>query len=491
MSTNSYVGGAQMNHQQNHHHHQQHHHHNQAPGQQQQQLEAPSNEYQQQQQQQVVVEEQQQQTQPQQQPEVYEQQQQSTGGQAPIAYMKLDGDRQQNHLAQHQAAHQAQLAEIMQQNTQDSTANNYQTTTPMSLTTLAVAVEQQQEAERQQEVQQQEQHPEQQQQQAPVQQTTDANANGANGYLVEQVPSRPSVQSQPDSLLVNESPIQMPIMDQQSLIQDASPDTENSYETMSEDDATNKQRQQSSQPAGVYQVYQAYYAPKDHKPLPGYVRLSLEEFNNLFKDAEIQYVDRNLNGMSGQSNQQQQQQAHQQPAQMLTGGYEHQTYGTDQMKSAASELQSILVDGRSIASRSISDKNSTSFGATGGDGEDRRLRLGQAVKKIISIRNSRHLAKQSKSSKLVMKRVKPQTLTTSSESSAATTTTISSSPTTSQQTPPTLSTTAPTTTTSARTGKSRKVGQEAKSTVVAASNKSSKVIKSKKTEAVAKKAPGA
>jgi hypothetical protein len=41
---------------------------------------------------------------------------------------------------------------------------------------------------------------------------------------------------------------------------------------------------------GDQQLYHAYYAPADHKPPPGYVRLSVDEFNELFKDADIQYV---------------------------------------------------------------------------------------------------------------------------------------------------------------------------------------------------------
>lgn len=39
------------------------------------------------------------------------------------------------------------------------------------------------------------------------------------------------------------------------------------------------------------QLFHAYYAPADHKPPPGYVRLSVDEFNKMFKDADIHYVN--------------------------------------------------------------------------------------------------------------------------------------------------------------------------------------------------------
>ncbi|CAN8005898.1 unnamed protein product [Ixodes hexagonus] len=38
------------------------------------------------------------------------------------------------------------------------------------------------------------------------------------------------------------------------------------------------------------QLYHAYYAPAQHKPPPGYVRMTVDEFNKLFKDAEIQFI---------------------------------------------------------------------------------------------------------------------------------------------------------------------------------------------------------
>lgn len=332
----------------------------------------------------------------------YEQQQQfDSNPQSPTigqySYVKLDRDRQQNHLEQHQAQHQAQIAEIMNSQ-QPQQEQQYKTTTPMTLTTLAVAIEQQEATQAQQE-----------QEQQGAQQQQQVNSDNSNAYTTEQVQSRPSVQSQPESLLVNESPMQVPILDQQSLIADSN---QESGDEISDDDGA-KQRQQS-QPAGVYQVYQAYYAPKDHKPLPGYVRLSLDEFNELFRDAEIQYVDRNLNGLTGQQNlllqtpQQQQQIA-------PTNGYEQMSNANDHMKASSSDVQSILVDGRSISERRSSNSNATQpliepKTISKIMSSDRKSKLGQAVKKIISIRNSRQLAKQMKNSKLVMKRVKPQFL---------------------------------------------------------------------------------
>ncbi|KAH7954925.1 hypothetical protein HPB49_022821 [Dermacentor silvarum] len=55
------------------------------------------------------------------------------------------------------------------------------------------------------------------------------------------------------------------------------------------------------------QLYHAYYAPAQHKPPPGYVRMTVEEFNRLFKDAEIQFIgsesdlNKKLSGKSSQS----------------------------------------------------------------------------------------------------------------------------------------------------------------------------------------------
>jgi hypothetical protein len=37
-------------------------------------------------------------------------------------------------------------------------------------------------------------------------------------------------------------------------------------------------------------LFHAYFGPKDHVPPEGYIRLSKEEFKNLFKNAEILFV---------------------------------------------------------------------------------------------------------------------------------------------------------------------------------------------------------
>ncbi|XP_076348283.1 uncharacterized protein LOC143245914 [Tachypleus tridentatus] len=39
------------------------------------------------------------------------------------------------------------------------------------------------------------------------------------------------------------------------------------------------------------ELYHAYYAPRDHIPPPGYIRLTIEEFEKRFKDANIQHLD--------------------------------------------------------------------------------------------------------------------------------------------------------------------------------------------------------
>lgn len=75
--------------------------------------------------------------------------------------------------------------------------------------------------------------------------------------------------------------------DQQSLLADTNHDTN---ELFSEDDRAKQRHHHAAHKEPVYQVYQAYYAPKHHKPLPGYVRLSIRQFNELFRDAEIKYV---------------------------------------------------------------------------------------------------------------------------------------------------------------------------------------------------------
>lgn len=41
---------------------------------------------------------------------------------------------------------------------------------------------------------------------------------------------------------------------------------------------------------GNAQLYHAYYAPAHHDPPPGYIRMTVDEFNKLFKDAEIQFI---------------------------------------------------------------------------------------------------------------------------------------------------------------------------------------------------------
>ncbi|OQR74830.1 hypothetical protein BIW11_00888 [Tropilaelaps mercedesae] len=45
-----------------------------------------------------------------------------------------------------------------------------------------------------------------------------------------------------------------------------------------------------SKTTGNAQLYHAYYAPAHHDPPPGYIRMTVDEFNKLFKDAEIQFI---------------------------------------------------------------------------------------------------------------------------------------------------------------------------------------------------------
>lgn len=289
-------------------------------------------------------------------------------------YVKLDQDRQQNHLAKQQAQHQANLVDLL--NSQQS----YPTTTPMSVTTMT-AIEQQQGVAQPNSPQQQEHHQE-HQQGIPISDT--------NSYSVqEQSASSDNGPPSPDTMLINEAPVQMPISDQQSLIPDQHQDSINSF---SSDDASSYKQGQHSQPPAVYQVYQAYYAPKDHKPLPGYVRLSLDEFNELFRDAEIQYVDRNLNLPTVQENGNQVNQ----PVESGTN-YEQQSSSSDMMKASGSETHSILIDRRSIADGRMS--NSSAIVKPHSDnrnGLGKKSKLSQAVKKIISIRNSRQVLKENK-----------------------------------------------------------------------------------------------
>lgn len=300
------------------------------------------------------------------------------------SYMKLDRDRQQSHLAQHQAQHQAQLAELMN-NQQQREQQGYQTTTPMSITTMAAIEQQQQEQ---------------------------ASADNG-GYMTAEQQQQSVAGDSQESVQQPEQQHQV-VLDQQSLIADPN----HSEAEFSDDDGA---KQKGQQPAGIYQVYQAYYAPKDHKPLPGYVRLSLDEFNELFRDAEIQYVDKNLNGLANAvaNHHQQQQPAHQPEATLHE--YEQANGNAESMKASASESQSILVDRRSISSpggdkkSSLSSAESSLFHA-----QEPKGKFGHAsVKKIISIRNSRHLARQSKIGRSSLKKVSE---TTTSTTTASTTT---------------------------------------------------------------------
>lgn len=45
-----------------------------------------------------------------------------------------------------------------------------------------------------------------------------------------------------------------------------------------------------SKTTGNAQLYHAYYAPAHHDPPPGYIRMTVDEFNKLFKNAEIQFI---------------------------------------------------------------------------------------------------------------------------------------------------------------------------------------------------------
>jgi hypothetical protein len=381
------------------------------------------------------------------------------GSSSPLfGYAKLDRDQQQQHLDQQRAQHQAQLAELANSRQQQAEEQQYQTTTPSVSLTTASEQQQQQELAAEQRAEQEARQEQQQQQQ----------------------------QAQHDSLLINpDAPIQMPVLEQQSLIHDQG--GHESAVLTSTDDAK-AGHHQGQQPAAIYQVYQAYYAPKDHKPLPGYIRLSLDEFNELFKDAEIQFVDKNLNGlaanlMGGGGGQQQVQQGHMVATagneQQTTGAYEAGAQHQDHMRASGSELQSIVVDRRSIGvAERRSSLSATANGtatATAADSSttidnklsavtDKKLRqLGRAaVKKIISIRNSRQAAKQetllsesghqnkAATAKLVMKRVKSQFLSATTQpsrmgtNSTANSTVMTSTSTTSTTTMPASSTQATT-----------------------------------------------
>lgn len=332
------------------------------------------------------------------------------------SYVRLDSDRQSTHLAQQQAMRQAQLAEL--RNSPASTGYT-QTTTPMSITNPA-------DSDRSDIVQQQQQEQQQQEQEQEEKSPTATTIGNNNGYMVEQVQSRPSVQSPPDSMLINDDlpPMQMPISDQQSLIPTDfghHHQESNGGQFSNDDDRARQQQTDSKQqpPTAVYQVYQAYYAPKDHKPLPGYVRLSLDEFNELFSDAEIQYVDKNMNGLqnsmiaSGNSQQTgpNNQEAYEQQQQQQAG------MSNEMMKGAASE-QSIVVDRRSIGTGARVTNSSDVRLANDNDGStdfksNKKHKQGeQGVKKIISIRNSRLVAKQLQQAKSIAKMTIAPTLPT-------------------------------------------------------------------------------
>lgn len=298
-----------------------------------------------------------------------------------LGYVKLDREAQQNHLAHHQAQHHLQFQEFV--------SGKEGSTTPMSqmMQTTIPPIENQQT-------------------QVSLQ---DGNEN--NGYQASQQQQTSDdskvnfEQNQPESvpMMVNDQPVQVPIIDQQSLIPDPNQEQQ-SYQFISNDDGPKQQQSQQSQPAGVFQVYQAYYAPRDHKPLPGYVRLSIDEFNELFRDAEIQYVDKNSNGLiSGQNlvlhplaKNESSSSSSSDSYSDSDSSYGRQLSATDMMKAASSENHSILIDRRSIPDgASISDRNSTDSNQNGSSSTaEVKSRLGQAVKKIISIKNSRHLVKQ-------------------------------------------------------------------------------------------------
>ena len=347
------------------------------------------------------------------------------------SYAKLDPNRQQDHLVQQQ-----QMLRNEQQATTLASGTGreaYQTTTPVSLTTIAAEVSQQQQQQQQQQTEQQQQQVEENSPSVEQEQQEVSNA-----YQEDQQQQQAQQEPQQQQLMVNaEAPVQVPILDQQSLISDSDSQLSSNGQAQvggggqvqqagADDDAAASRQRSQQQPAAVYQVYQAYYAPKDHKPLPGYVRLSLDEFNELFKDAEIQFVDRNMQQRQGsqadqhelQSGQQQQQQQQLvEPTyhtQVDAGNSGLQQNQLDHMRASASDL-SLLVDRRSISAAERRSSSGTSLPSAGGNltalaeprsrqntakeqpkgglsvGKPMALRsLGQAaVKKIISIRNSR------------------------------------------------------------------------------------------------------
>lgn len=298
-------------------------------------------------------------------------QQQPSNNIGAFNYVKLDRDAQQEHLAQRQAQHKAHLAEILNNN--NNNRDSY--TTAIPLTTLST-------------VQSEYDRDQQNQEQVKNSNTHDSNITGDNGYSSgrHEQSTEPISQAvtQPDASIIQENPIQVPILDKQSLIPDA-----NSYQ-IADDDVSKVQNQ--AQPV-VYQVYQAYYAPKDHRPLPGYVRLSIDEFNDLFRDAEIQYVDRNTNGRSrapiaALANLT----AYESPSGIAKEDlhpYSSQSGASDPVKAAASEIsqQTIVIDRRSIG-----DSQPTKNHTEPKESSKTQTRLGQTIRKIISIRNSRQLS---------------------------------------------------------------------------------------------------
>ncbi|XP_076336804.1 uncharacterized protein LOC143239532 [Tachypleus tridentatus] len=107
-----------------------------------------------------------------------------------------------------------------------------------------------------------------------------------------QVPFHPS-QSNLEALdedLVQENQdhlLDIPLVDNDKFSQPhfISKESNNNYHNYNIENSSDKDRGEQSQ------VFHAYYAPADHKAPPGYVKLSIEEFNKRFKDADIQYVD--------------------------------------------------------------------------------------------------------------------------------------------------------------------------------------------------------
>lgn len=167
-------------------------------------------------------------------------QQQTTLPASSLGYTQVNRDQAQEHLAKHQAEHQAQLARLMAAQQQQTNAPQYQTKPPHE---TAATLEQinnensnlQQNQHRHEKQQEHHQHHQQQQ-----------------GYDEHQKQQR----TNDEGMVVNENPIQVPIQDQQSLIPDNPGGGNHEFGVAADDAARQKQ-----EPA-VYSVYQAYYAPK-------------------------------------------------------------------------------------------------------------------------------------------------------------------------------------------------------------------------------------